>query len=381
MVMMVLAALGVLTYRAMLKKTELSLKIVREKRDTLFGHFRTLTEGMKELRINRVRREELQNRISKTIQDLNLHGLRAIQQYVFTDAISQFVFYAILGLLLFIIPFWNELPVETLTGYIFAALYLMGPIWGVLYALPNLQRGQIALESIETFKSSLSVEPESMSLYNERVIQWNALQMEDLVFSYTNDEDGDSSNGFVLGPIDFKLSPGQLVFVVGGNGCGKSTFVKLLCGLYTPKSGRILLDGRLITDQDRDRYRQYFSVVFSDFFLFDSIPRTANGFSDAQVNQYLKQLQLDKKVSITEGKLSTIALSQGQRRRLALLSAYLEDRPIYIFDEWAADQDPPYKEIFYKSLLPELRNKGKAVVVITHDDRYFGLGDRIVRFQ
>src|SRR5262249_18356194 len=163
-----------------------------------------------------------QNRISKTIQDLNLHGLRAIHQYVFTDAISQFVFYAILGLLLFVIPFWNELPVETLTGYIFAALYMMGPIWAVLYTLPNLQRGQVALESIETFKSSLSVEPESMSLHKERVIQWNALQMEDLVFSYTNDEDGDSSNRFVLGPIDFKLSPGQLVFVVGGNGCGKS---------------------------------------------------------------------------------------------------------------------------------------------------------------
>jgi putative ATP-binding cassette transporter len=323
----------------------------------------------------------LQNRISTTIQDLNLHGLTAIRQYVFTDAISQFVFYAILGVLLFAIPFWNNLPMVTLTGYIFAALYAMGPIWGILHTLPNLQRGQIALERIENFRSALSVEPGPASVQDNRVSQWKSLQMQDIVFSYENDAGGDSGEGFVLGPIDFQLRPGQLVFVIGGNGCGKSTFVKLLCGLYTPQSGRILLDGRLITDQDRDVYRQHFSVVFSDFFLFDSILGISDALPEARVNEYLAQLQLDRKVSITEGRFSTTALSQGQRRRLALLSVYLEDRPIYVFDEWAADQDPAYKEIFYKSLLPELRNKGKAVVVITHDDRYFSLGDRVITLE
>jgi putative ATP-binding cassette transporter len=95
----------------------------------------------------------------------------------------------------------------------------------------------------------------------------------------------------------------------------------------------------------------------------------------------LRWLALDHKVRVTDQRLSTTDLSQGQRRRLALLTAYLEDRPFYVFDEWAADQDPHYKQIFYTELLPELRARGKGVAVITHDDRYFHLGDRIVKLH
>jgi len=99
------------------------------------------------------------------------------------------------------------------------------------------------------------------------------------------------------------------------------------------------------------------------------------------VREYLTQLHLERKVLLVDGALSTTALSQGQRKRLALLTAWLEERPIYVFDEWAADQDPTFKRVFYEELLPELRRAGRTVLVISHDDRYFHLADRLLRLE
>jgi len=183
----------------------------------------------------------------------------------------------------------------------------------------------------------------------------------------------------VLGQVDLTFSPGELVFVVGGNGSGKTTLAKVLLGIYGPEGGEILLDGHPVDEANRDRYRQHFSAVFSDFFLFESLMGMDSADLDRDAGQYLEKLHLQHKVRVTDGALSTTDLSQGQRKRLALLGAYLEDRPIYLFDEWAADQDPQFKEIFYLHLLPELKARGKTVLVISHDDQYYGVADRIVR--
>ncbi|HET7113307.1 MAG TPA: ATP-binding cassette domain-containing protein, partial [Pyrinomonadaceae bacterium] len=153
------------------------------------------------------------------------------------------------------------------------------------------------------------------------------------------------------------------------------------CGLYVPESGDIRLNNMTIDDETRDTYRQLFSVVFSDFYLFESLLGLNVGELDSRARDYIAQLQLQHKVTVQDGALSTIELSQGQRKRLALLTAFLEDRPFYIFDEWAADQDPHFREIFYLQLLPELKAKGKTVLVITHDDRYYSLADRIVKLD
>ncbi len=186
---------------------------------------------------------------------------------------------------------------------------------------------------------------------------------------------------FVLGPIDLSFQPGELVFLVGGNGSGKSTLAKILTGLYLPEAGEILLDGKPVDHKNRDQYRQLFSAVFADFYLFDSLIGLRGSDLDAKARQYLKLLHLNHKVSVQNGALSTTAVSQGQRKRLALLTAYLEDRPFYLFDEWASDQDPYFKKIFYTQLLPELKARGKTVLVITHDDRYFDLADRIIKLD
>jgi putative ATP-binding cassette transporter len=199
------------------------------------------------------------------------------------------------------------------------------------------------------------------------------------VFSYGEERGGEAP--FVLGPISLALHPGELVFVVGGNGSGKSTFVKVLTGLYPLSEGSVTLAGTTVTDANREWYREHFSVVFSDFYLFNRLLGQTASQVERLAPQYLRLLHMEQKVTVQERTFSTTDLSQGQRKRLALVTAYLEDRPIYVFDEWAADQDPQYKEIFYHTLLPDLRKRGKLVVVITHDDRYFHLGDQVVKLE
>ncbi|BAZ88494.1 cyclic peptide transporter [Dolichospermum compactum NIES-806] len=182
---------------------------------------------------------------------------------------------------------------------------------------------------------------------------WHSLQLINVNHTYYTDKEDKS---FILGPINLTLYPQELVFIVGGNGSGKSSLGKLITGLYIPEQGEIILDETLITENNREWYRQHFSVVFSDFYLFEELLGLENNHNlDIQAQKYLEKLQLDHKVKIENGQLSTTSLSQGQRKRLALLTAYLENRPIYLFDEWAADQDPLFKDIFYTQLLPELK--------------------------
>ena len=177
------------------------------------------------------------------------------------------------------------------------------------------------------------------------------------------------------------IYPGELIFLIGGNGSGKTTLVKLLMGLYEPESGEIRVDNKPVTAADCDDYRQQFSAVFFDFYLFERLFGFDPKNIDSESQKYLDLLQLSHKLTVKNGKLSTIELSQGQRKRVALLNAYLEDRPIYIFDEWAADQDPQFKRVFYYELVPELKSRGKTVIVISHDDRYYSLADRLIKLE
>jgi putative ATP-binding cassette transporter len=185
----------------------------------------------------------------------------------------------------------------------------------------------------------------------------------------------------VLGPIDVTIEPGEMVFVVGGNGSGKTTLAKIIIGLYSPEQGAVRLNGELINEELSEYYRQHFSSVFADFFLFDTLLGAGRIKLDKRAHEYLAKLHLDHKVTVKDGVLSTTDLSRGQRKRLALLTAYLEDRPFYIFDEWASDQDPVFKEIFYTQLLPELKSRGKTLIVITHDEKYFDLADRLLKLE
>ncbi|WP_446222291.1 ATP-binding cassette domain-containing protein [Nocardia sp. IBHARD005] len=193
------------------------------------------------------------------------------------------------------------------------------------------------------------------------------------------DESADA--GFRLGPIDLVFEPGQITFIVGGNGSGKSTLAKLITGLYVPRSGSLSLNGERIDHDNIEWYRQNSSAVFTDFHLFEDYLGFDRPGIDAEVQRYLDELQIAHKVTVQDGRLSTVDLSQGQRKRLALLTALLEDRQIYVFDEWAADQEPRFRDVFYHEILTDLKRRGKTVIVITHDDRYFDCADQLVKLD
>jgi putative ATP-binding cassette transporter len=250
----------------------------------------------------------------------------------------------------------------------------------MLNTIPSLSRADVAMQKIEALGLSLSSHQSDIgaSARSDENPAWTSLEMRGVTHHYTQEMEG---SDFTLGPVDLALSPGELVFLIGGNGSGKTTLAKILTGLYSPETGVIRFNGENVTHDNRDLYRQNFSVIFADFYLFENLIGLDDQELDARASRYLAQLQLQHKVRVKDGALSTIDLSQGQRKRLALLTAYLEDRPIYVFDEWAADQDPLFREIFYFQVLPELIEKGKTVIVISHDDRYYHLAHRIIRLD
>jgi len=375
--------LGALGYQWLYACTFSVIAEAREARGELFQLFRSLTDGLKELLMHRARRMEFVNEeLRRAAERLRSTNLESTRRQDLAGAWMQVSLYSLIGSIVFLFPSVGTVSPEALTGYVVAVLYLMGPIWSILGAIPTIERGQVALENIFRLGVTLDVRDEDAQTVESTsheteifpIVRWK-----DVVFSY-GEETGREAP-FTLGPISLELHPGELVFLVGGNGSGKSTFVKVLTGLYQPQQGQVTLAGTTITDANLEWYREHFSVVFSDFHVFTKLFGQSDSQAEKHVPQYLQLLHMDQKVTVRERTFSTLNLSQGERKRLALVSAYLEDRPIYVFDEWAADQDPQYKEIFYKTLLPDLRERGKLVVIITHDDRYFHLGNQVIKLE
>ena len=381
LVMTVFSAIGAIGYRFFINRAQHYLTLGREDEDRLFQSFRGLTEGIKELKLHRSRRSMfLSDSIESVTRSFQTRNVAAENLFAAAQSWTHLLFFALLGLLLLIVPKFEPIGKEALTGYIVTVLYLMGPLVGVLSSFSAFGRATISFEKIESLGMSLSKDSHETCplVAEEKAFAFKRLDLVGVTHSYHVEKD-DST--FVLGPIDLTLRSGELVFLVGGNGSGKSTLAKIVTGLYPPESGEIRLNGLPILDSNRDDFRQIFSAIFSDFYLFDSLLGLESTERDEQAREYLKQLHLSHKVRIANGVLSTTSLSQGQRKRLALLTAYLEDRPFYLFDEWASDQDPLFKNIFYTRLLPELKQRGKTVLVITHDDKYFDLADRILKLD
>ncbi|HTD87908.1 MAG TPA: cyclic peptide export ABC transporter [Candidatus Binatia bacterium] len=381
LVLGVFCVIGATVYRFMINGGFRFLSDAREVEDRLFNYFRGLTEGIKELKLHRNRRGVfLSENIQTTTNAYQSYNVAAEVRFIVAQSWTHLLLFIAIGLLLFVVPNIEHVKPSAMSGYIITILYLMGPLSGVLGYVSLYGRGSVALEKVEQLGISLadSATDWCPASENGTLEGFHRLEMRDVTHSYHREND---DSQFVLGPISAVFEPGEIVFLVGGNGSGKSTLAKIISGLYPPETGEILLDGRPVTEQNRDEYRQLFSAVFSDFYLFENLLGIDSKRVDAEAGRYLQELHLDRKVKIRNGNFSTTALSQGQRKRLALLTAYLEDRPFYLFDEWASDQDPLFKNIFYSQILSALKARGKTILVISHDDRYFHLADRVLKLD
>ncbi|GLU34913.1 cyclic peptide export ABC transporter [Trinickia caryophylli] len=368
--------LGMAGFRYAHTRAMFHLRTSRKREDDLVKHFRALFDGAKELKLHRERKRAfIENKLETNVEAVRVQRTRGYMLYAAASSWGNFILFAFIGLTLFVFARYIQVDPHVMSGYAIVFVYMIMPIEAVLSAIPNLSSARVALERIEQVNAEL---PPEKTLEPATVHAFSTIALEGATHRYFREKENEV---FTLGPIDLSFRPGEVVFLIGGNGSGKTTLAKMLVGLYAPESGRVLLDGKPVDEAHRDRYRQQFSVVFSDFFLFDDLLGLPSTGLDALAQQLLVELHLDHKVSVKDGVFSTLALSQGQRKRLALLVAYLEDRPFYVFDEWAADQDPLFKDVFYRRLLPELKAKGKTVLVITHDDRYFSLADRFVKLD
>lgn len=374
---LLLIALGSLSFNWPQRRALTSIAQARELKDQLFDHYRLLTDGSKELQLNHPRRQHFFTRLLLPVsQQYRRDFVHGMSIYAVVLNWGNAVFYLLIGVVLFAAPHFIELSASLVTGYILAILYMITPLSELMHALPTLGRASVALNKIRALEGQLQGASECLDTSTTTRVRRLVCQQVTHTY-YREREDGH----FTLGPIDLALDAGEVVFITGGNGSGKTTLGLLLTGLYRPESGDIVLDEIVSSAGNNHRYRQHFSAIFTDFCLFENLLDGDDPQRLQQAQEYLIHLQLEHKVQIEAGRLTTLALSTGQRKRLALLSAYLDDRPCYLFDEWAADQDPVFKQFFYRRILADLRERGKLVIVISHDDTYFGLADRLIRIE
>ena len=332
----------------------------------LFDRLTDFLDGFKEVRLNSARSADLfadAVDVSRTAANIKINTQAETFRMIVTSQISMYV---LLGAVVFVAPqFSDTLGGAALTKTTTALMFIVGACFGLVQSIPILLNANASADRLVQLENTLratAAQPREIPT----VKRFDKIEMRNISFRYV---DKFSEAAFKIGPIDFTLQPGELVFITGGNGSGKSTFLRVLSGLYPADSGEIILDGRHIDNSTREEYRALMSAIFFDYHLF----RRLYGVPDpdpGEVNRLLGLFRLAEKTGLVEGEFRTLELSGGQRRRLALIVSLLEKRPILLLDEWTAEQDPEFRRKFYDELLPDLMKAGATVVVITHDDRY-----------
>jgi putative ATP-binding cassette transporter len=375
-------ALSLLSVQLTMRFASRYLDVARRAQDSLFEHLRGLGTGAKELKLNRKRRHEFVSRVlHDTALSLEKNNIQSRVLFGVASTWGQTLLFLLLGLVAVLGQQTHQLAGAPLASFILLVTFLISPLVLIMNTLPDLARANTAMKALEGLHlSPAAVMMPELAEHGSAPsnLGWNRLELVDVTHRFDGPTEHEQ---FAIGPIRLEFRSGETVFITGGNGSGKTTLVKVLSGLYPPENGKILVDGRAVEEGARDEYRQLFSAVFFDFHLFDRLLGMSGSPSRERIAGLLKRLALDRKVNVGEDLLVNTDLSQGQKRRLALLGALLEDRPIYVFDEWASDQDREFREFFYLELLPELKARGKTVLVVSHDDRYYHVADRVIKLE
>lgn len=349
--------------------------------DELFDSLNGMLKGFKEIRINKQKSDDVfqdfQSNTSRVLEVRTRVNILFANNLIFIEMF----FVLLLGAVAFVLPVIATSFSGSATKIVAAILFFFGPLINVVTLIPMLSQVNVAVDNLQRLEATLdeglsdSMEEETAPAID--LSSFTTIRFEGVCFAY---KDSEGNATFQVGPIDGEIRRGEVLLLVGGNGSGKTTFLKLLTALYRPAQGAISVDHLQIGPANIRSYRNLFSAIFSDFYLFEKL----HGLSAAEperVNALLRLMKISDKTAFSEGRFTNISLSTGQRKRLALVVSYLEDKAVYVFDEVAADQDPEFRRYFYETLLPEMKSNGKTVVVVSHDDRYFLAGDRVLQMD
>jgi len=337
-------------------------------------------DGFKELKVNQDKREHhfyFFQKVTNEASELKIQtGFKFVTQIMFI----QVFFYILLGVIIFIMPRFTDVSGPIIIRLTSAILFILGPVALIVTSIPVFARANNAVRNLYAVEEQLDTADRAFRTDKpaiRKMKSFDEIRLGQAFFSYF---DRYNSPLFTVGPMNLTVSRGEIIFLVGGNGSGKTTLLKLLIGLYYPTSGSLSVDGMPLDKSTYPAYRELFSLIFHDFYLFDRINGVGN-INYEKVAELLEMMHLDKKTELVDGVFTNINLSTGQRKRLAMIVSILEDRPIYVFDEWAADQDPVFRKYFYEVLLEDFRKQGKTVIAVSHDDRYFGFADRVLKME
>ncbi|MCJ2188288.1 cyclic peptide export ABC transporter [Novosphingobium beihaiensis] len=379
-----IGAAAAVAYRWVLRMRALMME-VRATDDRLMETYRGAIEGRHELALNGWRRQIFHREdVARTAEHARVTETHADRYWALSLSWTSML---VLGVMagIFVAGTMLGLPAANIAAFVLVLMFLRMPLNELVGTLPILLAGNVALARVEAlrleqyrahFHAPLADGTPKLPADRAASAGTPLMELRGIVFEHPA---ANGEKGFRLGPVDLTIERGETVFIVGGNGSGKSTLMSILAGLRKPAGGSIRLSGRQITDAERHCLREQVSAVFSSPFLFERLVGPGGQLDEALAQAFLRRLRLSGKVSIQDSRLSDIQLSQGQRKRLALLSALVEQRPVLLLDEWAADQDPVFRRFFYEELLPELRAQGRTIIAISHDDRFFHVADRVLQ--
>lgn len=378
---LVLVSAGIWVYQGRQAEAKESIERATEKDVEFFDTVNHALEGFKETKLNEQRAEDLYVDLW-TISGA-LRAIRVKTADLFTDnyVLSQSVFYLVIGAIVFILPRFLTSYAEGLSEITTAIFFIIGPLGMVVSSVQQFTTANVAARKVRSIERAV----DELNLWTEDLgdiepvrprDSFNEIVLDAVEFSYRG---SDNEELFTVGPVSLTLNKGEVVFLIGGNGSGKSTLLYLLTALLKPDFGNVSCDG-IDAAEEPSEFRSLFTAIFSDFHLFRKLYGLL-GVEPEKVNELLGVMELEEKTQFEDDRFTNLDLSTGQRKRLALLVTLLDDRPVYIFDELAADQDPEFRRFLYEELLRDLKEAGKTIVAVTHDDRYFHTADRILKME
>lgn len=381
-ILLVILVIGVMLFNKNNKKVFAKLDETNKAEIQYFNSLTDILDGLKEIKLNRKKSNDLFASHTGIIGALQ--KLKVNTGYLFSKnmVFSQAFIYIVLGAIVFVLPQINKDFSTDIVSTTTAMLFAIGPLTSLVSMIPQYEQLNLSIRNIN------SLEEELDHYYNENEVQeiegvnrfsnFDKIDIQGLFFQFNN---GENTDHFSIGPLNLTINRGETIFLVGGNGSGKTTLLKAMTLLYNNlQAGNIYVDNKMVDTTNYLEYRELYSAIFYDFHLFSKLYGLEK-IEPGKVNELLKLMQIDHKTEFKDNRFTRQNLSTGQRKRLALIVSLLEDKPIFIFDEWAADQDPQFKDYFYDILLKKLKAEGKTVIAVSHDDRYFGVADRVIKMD